>query len=833
HIVAKNTLGEVQQVWFDPLGRKVRETQGLGEVKYGYDERTSHLLWQDDAYDNRTNFSYDAFGRPTVTTFADLTSSRVEYDDIGLTVTAVDAEGNRSRVTSDIFGREVMVESLQNKQNYVPIMKKEYNVSGAVVASIDGNGNRTTYNYDTLGQLSAVIDAQKQTTSYQYDQLGNLVTTTYGNGQSTNKEFNEIGQVIKNINGTGQIQKLYYDKNGNIVKSVDRSSIATDNVFNNMNQLISTKTGNDQVQYTYDTEGRRLLMIDNRGATRYTYQPISGFLTEVKYPDGVRLVNTYDRNKKTGYELLSSQANVKVTGSYDTMNRLKTLGVSSGSAGAKTVSYNYLRNGQLATQGYGESFTSDRQYSDVRMTQLKYTKNNAAMNTFQYSYDNTHNITSRNENNYVTIFTYTPLNQLKTSSEFDEKFTYDERYNRTTLDSTRELPMQERIYEYDKKNQLTKVSGTHNSVTYSYTGEGLLYERTENQVKSRYYYDANRLLIGEANVTAEGLSQMKYVYIHDLNGKLIGRHDVVANKMQYYQLNGHGDVVALVDEQGQKLNEYRYDIWGLPLEERETVPNILKYSGEYWDKTTKLQYLRARWYDPSMGRFINEDTYEGEPGNPLSQNLYTYVHNNPLIYTDPTGHYKYSENEDTERWKKNEVHLTSGFWDNVNKKAMMVKKKSSRLLIWNELAEELAVAGKLVTQLAFGDKIWSHMTPSNRGDFLESVLHKTTYTDDDWYHIGASKGGYFPVIDFVSHEDDYVVSVKTIDPRLYTSSKLKNQLRLMVNDLSDRDIFIDTRLVEIDHRILHILVPKGTLSDIDQEGLNDYGNDLRIRIEEV
>ncbi|MBH5320958.1 RHS repeat protein, partial [Paenibacillus sp. GSMTC-2017] len=222
HIVAKNTLGEVQQVWFDPLGRKVRETQGLGEVKYGYDERTSHLLWQDDAYDNRTNFSYDAFGRPTVTTFADLTSSRVEYDDIGLTVTAVDAEGNRSRVTSDIFGREVMVESLQNKQNYVPIMKKEYNVSGAVVASIDGNGNRTTYNYDTLGQLSAVIDAQKQTTSYQYDQLGNAVKIIYGNQQFTQKEFNEIGQVTKSINGTGQIQKLYYDKNGNIVKSVDR-----------------------------------------------------------------------------------------------------------------------------------------------------------------------------------------------------------------------------------------------------------------------------------------------------------------------------------------------------------------------------------------------------------------------------------------------------------------------------------------------------------------------------------------------------------------------------------------------------------------------------------
>ncbi|MBH5320946.1 RHS repeat-associated core domain-containing protein [Paenibacillus sp. GSMTC-2017] len=259
------------------------------------------------------------------------------------------------------------------------------------------------------------------------------------------------------------------------------------------------------------------------------------------------------------------------------------------------------------------------------------------MNSFEYSYDLANNITSRNENNYATNFTYTPLNQLKTSSEFDETYTYDSRYNRATVASTRELPVQEAQYEYDKKNQLTRVSGTHNPITYSYTGEGLLYERTENGVTNRYYYDENQLLLAEATVSSHGESQMNYMYIHDLNGQLIGRHDVAAGKMKYYQLNGHGDVVAVVDELGNKLNEYRYDVWGLPLEERETVPNILKYSGEYWDKTTKLQYLRARWYDPSMGRFINEDTYEGEIREPLTLNLYTYVANNPLVYIDPTG----------------------------------------------------------------------------------------------------------------------------------------------------------------------------------------------------
>ncbi|EPY14888.1 Rhs family protein [Paenibacillus alvei A6-6i-x] len=107
--------------------------------------------------------------------------------------------------------------------------------------------------------------------------------------------------------------------------------------------------------------------------------------------------------------------------------------------------------------------------------------------------------------------------------------------------------------------------------------------------------------------------------------------------MQYYVSNGHGYITEIRDAQGNVLNRYTYDIWGNPLVQEERVPNIFRYSGEYWDAATNLQYLRARWYDPSVGRLINEDTYEGELGNPLTLNLYTYVQNNPLKYIDPSG----------------------------------------------------------------------------------------------------------------------------------------------------------------------------------------------------
>jgi uncharacterized protein RhaS with RHS repeats len=72
--------------------------------------------------------------------------------------------------------------------------------------------------------------------------------------------------------------------------------------------------------------------------------------------------------------------------------------------------------------------------------------------------------------------------------------------------------------------------------------------------------------------------------------------------------NGHGDVLSVTDAQGKKLVDYKYHIWGELLSKEgpnaSSDDNVFQYSGEYYDETTGLQYLRARWYDPSIGRFI-------------------------------------------------------------------------------------------------------------------------------------------------------------------------------------------------------------------------------------
>jgi len=107
-----------------------------------------------------------------------------------------------------------------------------------------------------------------------------------------------------------------------------------------------------------------------------------------------------------------------------------------------------------------------------------------------------------------------------------------------------------------------------------------------------------------------------------------------------YMYNGHGDVTALLGADGTLAAGYYYDAFGNITEQAGTVNNNITYAGYQYDSTTDLYYLNARMYDAKTARFMQEDTYPGNAGDPLSLNLYTYCHNEPVMYTDPTGHYK-------------------------------------------------------------------------------------------------------------------------------------------------------------------------------------------------
>jgi RHS repeat-associated protein len=86
---------------------------------------------------------------------------------------------------------------------------------------------------------------------------------------------------------------------------------------------------------------------------------------------------------------------------------------------------------------------------------------------------------------------------------------------------------------------------------------------------------------------------------------------------------------------------YYYDAFGNITDETGGTTasgNSYRYSGYQYDKESGLYYLNARYYSAKIARFMSQDTFTGNPGDPLSLNLYTYVSNNPLRYFDPTGH---------------------------------------------------------------------------------------------------------------------------------------------------------------------------------------------------
>ncbi|MHA6483530.1 RHS repeat domain-containing protein [Paenibacillus sp. strain BS8-2] len=599
----------------------------------------------------------------------------------------------------------------------------------------------------------------------------------------------------------------------NLVKQINRNGETISYAYDSRNRLTSRTTDEVTIGYTYDKAGKRLSMTDETGTTGYKYNPYTELLEEMTYPDKNTLNLQYDANGNRTQMTGPFGATTYYT--HDSLNRLTTVGTDES---APDASYTYYQNGLPKQTNAGNGVNSSRTFNGMQLTGMEHLQYEAPLNSYAYGYDGNKNIINRAQNGETDNFTYDALNRTLTTSEFAEEYGYDERGNRQVMTSEQSLvPPTVMENQYDDLDRLIEVKTDDTTVQYKYNGDGLLIERTQNDETTRYYYDGDQI-IAEATVV-DGVAKLKAEYIRGNQMEAIAYAD---GTKVYPLYNGHGDVVEIRDEFGNPLNEYSYDIWGNPLTTDEKVHNPFRYSGELWDDETKLQYLRARWYDPSVGRFLNEDTYEGQIDNPLSLNLYTYVKNNPLRYIDPTGNKEF-EVSPFERPTVLQLKFPS-YWEGVSKRAKTVGKKIGRLKMFQEIVEEVVKSGTTATTSKF---VWGKLSATHRGEFIEEYLDETEY--DDWFQVGSLNGGYFPVIDF--QKGNKVVSVKTIDPRLYSSSSLYSNLRSYINELSSAKIYIDKKLVSNSNKYLDIVVPKGFAGKIDISSLlrNSQGTNIRVR----
>lgn len=242
-----------------------------------------------------------------------------------------------------------------------------------------------------------------------------------------------------------------------------------------------------------------------------------------------------------------------------------------------------------------------------------------------FTYDNAGNRTRRERGQEITTYEYDTRNRLTSTANNGIITTYNYDNNGNLLKETKGSEITS--YTYDNFNRPVEVVLPNESYQMNhYDAMGLRVGLTENGIRHEFIFSGSSV-VAEVNSNTGGIT--RYV-----RGKELLATEDPRGILSYYLHNEHGDVINLVNANGEIQNAYKYDAFGNTTDYAAKVNNRFLYSGEQFDKVTGQYYLRARYYDPELGRFTQEDPYRGD-----GLNLYTYVHNNPIRYVDPTGNY--------------------------------------------------------------------------------------------------------------------------------------------------------------------------------------------------
>ncbi|MDE7275033.1 MAG: hypothetical protein K2N95_18640 [Lachnospiraceae bacterium] len=234
-------------------------------------------------------------------------------------------------------------------------------------------------------------------------------------------------------------------------------------------------------------------------------------------------------------------------------------------------------------------------------------------------YDKAGNRTRRLYNGAEELHQYDKRNRLTahTKGGVTSQYEYDNAGNLLKDDRAR--------YEYDAFNRNTKVETFNGNIQINrYDAEGLRHEMEENGRLVSFIFRSDE-------VVAEESQEDRIRYIR--TGVLLASDVESARTYYHYASDEMGSITHVVDSENEEiLNRYEYDAWGNLTTCEEKVHNRFKFNGQQYDPVSQQYYLRARYYNPVIGRFTQEDTY-----NVDGLNLYAYCRNNPVYYVDPSG----------------------------------------------------------------------------------------------------------------------------------------------------------------------------------------------------
>ncbi len=600
-------------------------------------------------------FTYNLSGRRKSITTPKGVTQKFIYDAMGNLTETIDGRGYSTKFNLDEWGRIITVSKADgSKEHYT------YDFAGNITSAKDGEGHIETFQYNCRNLMEKRIDNINNVETYKYDREGNIAERIDRNGNILTYDYNMYGSVVLRRSKSGDVEETYgyyadgklryaigggmrydytydnmgrleekktcgrillkksYDMNGNLHEYKDFTGKSVRYVHNLYNQLtVVYDNGVRQSQYEYDAVGNLIKhKIGDKIVTHYKYD-IDNNLMELK---------TFIGGREAFADNPYSNLLVDNSYEYDNNGNMQTKKTITGINYYKYDEVNRLVN--VTTPGYEEYFKYDKAGNRTERVTL-YTDLLEGMNGGKIS--NKGREGNRKINDY---YHYDKANRLmkvlhvEEGSETKWEYKYDMQGNLISDEKCN--------YEYDSGNRIIKVENYDGNYQENhYDAEGLRAEILENGELVRFLFDKGEVIAqteADGNITRyiRGLDLISsdsdeartyYHYVSDENGSIT--HILGASENEYHSQNY------------TVLNEYEYDSFGNIVHSVEKVNNRFCYIGQQYDRISQQYYLRARYYSPTIARFIQEDTYYGD-----GLNLYTYCQNNPLIYKDVNGNYR-------------------------------------------------------------------------------------------------------------------------------------------------------------------------------------------------
>ena len=535
----------------------------------------------------------------------------------------------------------------------------------------DANGNLTERGYDKLGRLTMVTEyiaddangIPKYETVYGYDAAGNLTSLTDAKGNVTRFEYDALNRLVKQTQpprtSEGEAQGKYeiyaWNHDGTLDYKIDRKGRTIQYDFDRTNRIYRIDYPDASTQtIQYDKLGRTVDAINPAEVLHYDYDE-QGRVTLLR--QGTKEF-TFTYYKNSTRKTLTDPEGREVTYTYDHENRLDTIT----DPVAGTIDQDFDALGRPDKRIFPNTMVADYGF-DIRnrLRTLEHKANGGSVLSNRiYSYDQVGNVTDTVTDIATKHYDYDDLYRLTHALAEGESFTYDPVGNRLTYkggstwtnNEANQLKSGEGVtYTYDDSgNRASKTDGT-GTVAYLYDYENRLTQvKVNGTTIASYEYDAlNRRIRKDA-----GGAVTEYVYLpeglyseYDGTGTETKRYlynpqatfmtdplAMIQGTNAYYYHNDHlGTPQLMTDATQHVVWQAEYSAFGEANMTIHAVTNNLRFPGQYYDAETGLHYNYHRFYDPGVGKYFTPDPI----GLAGGINLYVYVENNPINFTDPTG----------------------------------------------------------------------------------------------------------------------------------------------------------------------------------------------------